>query len=286
MIITRILGCLFFALTLLTATPITNARNISVNDGEFESTERDSTTRPATDDELEQEIAILMKRAQDQRRSSLTYNSILSHIARERAYDMAQRNYFAHVNPDGIGANYLVTRAGYVLPDFYGKEVSANNIESIACGNETAAATWTQWMHSSGHREHILGLTDFYAAQTDYGVGHAFVPGSRWKHYWVVITAKPGEDIESPASSRDAATDSTSNSCNGSETEYPHVVRKANGNLMPASGYEWVTDQRNDYRVRLMRGLVETSNGKLRPAAGYRWVHPDDPEDLRVERVP
>jgi uncharacterized protein YkwD len=45
-------------------------------------------------------------------------------------------------------------------------------------------------MNSTGHRAHILGLDSFWAEQTDYGIGYANVPGSPYRHYWVVITAR------------------------------------------------------------------------------------------------
>lgn len=239
----------------------------------------------STDAELEREVAALMKQASGQRRSSLTYNPILARIARERAYDMGERNYFGHVNPDGIGPNYLVTQAGYLLPDFYGKTRDANNIESIARGYKTPAEAWDSWMNSTDHRTHLLGLTKFYAEQTEYGVGHAFVPGNRSGHYWVVISAKRGESGSSTASG--GTNSPTRRGRAASRSRYPNVIYGANGKLRPASGYVWVDeDDPEDFRVKLMPGLIRTEAGKLRPAAGYRWVDEDDPEDFRVEPIP
>jgi uncharacterized protein YkwD len=140
----------------------------------------------------EQQIARYMIQHPDQQRSSLTCHPILARVARERAEDMARRRYFAHTNPDGFGPNYLVRQAGYALPSYYGTEPDANNIESIAGGYPTAEATWQGWMDSSGHRDHLLGLNSFWAEQVEYGVGYACDPTSPYRHYWVVITAKPG----------------------------------------------------------------------------------------------
>lgn len=240
----------------------------------------------STDTALEQRLAALMKQHPGQRHPSLTYNAILARVARQRAYDMGQRNYFNHVNPEGIGPNYLVTRAGYVLPDFYGKDRTSNSIESIVAGNETAEEAWDNWMDSSGHREHLLGLTRFYAEQTEYGVGHAFVPESRYKHYWVVIIAKSGESNESPTnvSSDSDDVDSFDSEAESSST-CPNVIRTSNGKLRPASGYVWVNDDPNDLRVKLMPGLIRTDDGCLRPARGYTWVNPKDPRDLRVTPI-
>ena len=140
----------------------------------------------------EQQIARYMIQHPHQQRPSLTCHPILARVARERAEDMARRRYFAQPNPDGFGPNYLVLQAGHVLPSYYGTEPDANNIESIGGGYPTAEATWQGWMDSSGHRDHLLGLNSFWAEQVEYGVGYAYDPTSPYRHYWVVITAKPG----------------------------------------------------------------------------------------------
>lgn len=145
----------------------------------------------AADTQFEEQLATLMKQARDQRRRSLNYNPILAKVARARAYDMARRGYFDHVNPEGIGPNYQLISAGYTLGKGYSKGKSANSVESIACGGQTAADPWADWMLSTAHRTHVLGLKGFYAEQTEYGIGHAYVEGSPYGHYWVVITAKP-----------------------------------------------------------------------------------------------
>lgn len=245
-----------------------------------------------TDDELERSLGAILRKANGERRRTLNYNSILARVAHERAQDMGARNYFSHVNPDGIGPNYLVTRAGYTLPDFYGKQRSSNNIESIAAGNATAEDAWESWMGSTGHRTHLLGLSEFYADQIEYGVGHAYVPGSRYRHYWVVIIARPGQGGESSAASDSEEEDDAEEESDEPDTvtrsscDNPDVVRGANGRLRPASGYVWVdANDPKDLRVRLMPGLIKTESGSYRPAKGYRWVNPRDPDDLRVEPI-
>jgi uncharacterized protein YkwD len=84
------------------------------------------------------------------------------------------------------GANYLVRQAGYVLPSSYPSD--GNNLESIAAGYPTAAATWSGWMDSPDHKRHLLGEIDFFAAQTSYGIGYYEDPRSPYRTYWVVIT--------------------------------------------------------------------------------------------------
>ena len=97
-----------------------------------------------------------------QERPALHLDPILSRIARERAEDMAARNYFAHVNPDGWAANALVLDAGYILPSAWGTELTKNYIESIAAGESDAADTWADWMASQPHRTHLLAQIPFY----------------------------------------------------------------------------------------------------------------------------
>lgn len=139
----------------------------------------------------EQALLDFMRNDPEQKRPMLNCDPILQRVARERALDMGQRNYFSHTNPDGYGPNYLVRQAGYPLPSWYGQALDANNIESIAaCTSCDAAFVWQMWMNSPMHRRHILGLDPFFAEQTDYGIGYADVPGSRYVHYWVIITAR------------------------------------------------------------------------------------------------
>lgn len=141
----------------------------------------------------EQEIADLAAQHPDQGRASMSCDPILAQVARERALDMGIRHYFSHTNPDGFGPNYLVRQAGYGLPSWYGTANDANNIESIAAGYTTAAFAWAGWLNSSGHRAHVLAENAFWADQTNYGIGYAYVPNSPYRHYWVFISAPPEE---------------------------------------------------------------------------------------------
>jgi hypothetical protein len=81
-----------------------------------------------------EELAALLTNDPGQQRTSLTCNPVLAQVAMQRAEDMANRNYYAHVNPDGYGPNYLVRAAGYVLPANYSQQQTGNNVESIGAG--------------------------------------------------------------------------------------------------------------------------------------------------------
>lgn len=148
----------------------------------------------------EQAIVDRMANASGQGRAFLKVDPILSQVARARAADMARRGYFSHENPDGHGPNYLVRQAGYSLPPFYSAE--GNNVESIAAGRASASETWSDWMSSSPHKRHLLGEIAFYAEQTSIGVGYVYEAGSRYRAYWVVITAPPSASVELPFTDR------------------------------------------------------------------------------------
>lgn len=143
----------------------------------------------------EQAIADHMLTHPEQARTSLTCHPILERVARERALDMATRGYESHVNPDGFGPNYLVRLAGYPLSPSYSSVPSANSIEVMYFGYGVSATPnpenpWNWWMSSPIHRPILLGLDPFFQAQNEYGVGHVYVPGSHYGHYWIVLTAR------------------------------------------------------------------------------------------------
>lgn len=138
-------------------------------------------------------MAALVTGNSEQKREFMARSDILCRVARARAADLAKRAYFAHVNPDGVGPNYLVRQAGYALPTWWGFGMKDNYIESIAAGQSSASGTFTSWMNSAPHKEHVLGKTDFYQNEVVYGVGYAHVPGSRYTDYWVFLSA-PAEE--------------------------------------------------------------------------------------------
>ena len=156
--------------------------------------------------EAERKLAALFQSSPQQQRATPTCHPILAQVARARAMDMAQHNYFDHVNPNGDGPNELVKQAGYELPTYYSSGRRANNVESLAAGYQTAASVWEGWLASSAHRVHVLGEDDFYGDQVEFGVGHAFIStGNDYGHYWVLITAQPQSMVRAASSQQVAA---------------------------------------------------------------------------------
>ncbi len=163
---------------------------VAMNDADNATATSSLVTPPCQLNTEEQKILDLMQASSEQKRPTLVCNAILAQVARARAQDMADRNYFGHVNPDGYGPNYLVVAAGYTLPDFYSQSLNSNNIESIAAGYASSEDTWDALLNSEHHRTHVLGLDSFYAEQTDIGIGYVSVDNSEYVRYWVIITAR------------------------------------------------------------------------------------------------
>jgi len=131
---------------------------------------------------------------QKRKREDLECDPVLTKVARAQAADMAKRNFFASVNPDGIGPNYLVRKAGYQLPDWWDTDKKINSIESIAAGYPQAADAWKAFLKSEGHRVHVNAEDVFFTNQTSFGIGWAYLEGSTYKNYWVIITAPKEPD--------------------------------------------------------------------------------------------
>jgi uncharacterized protein YkwD len=71
----------------------------------------------------------------------------LSGVATARSQDMANRNYFAHTDPDGHDPFWHLQQAGIAFQ-------TAG--ENIAEGQPTPESVVSDWMNSPGHRANIL----------------------------------------------------------------------------------------------------------------------------------
>lgn len=130
-------------------------------------------------------------------RPALVWNETLAKVAKEKADDMAARNYFAHVNPEGYGMNYFINKAGYTLEPSWVEKVSNNFFESLSAGVEGGKAFIIQLINDggasnaqAGHRRHLLGMDDFWKSCVDIGIGRAYNENSTYRYYTCVIIAK------------------------------------------------------------------------------------------------
>ena len=127
--------------------------------------------------------------------TQLQWNPILATVAEKKAMDMANRNYFAHVNPEGIGINFLINKAGYTLEPEWIKPKSNNFFESIGAGYDSAedgikGLIIDLNVPSFGHRDHLLGIGVSNQYLNDIGIGFVRSSDNEYKSYLVVIIAK------------------------------------------------------------------------------------------------
>ncbi|MBI2939494.1 MAG: CAP domain-containing protein [Chloroflexi bacterium] len=92
--------------------------------------------------------------------------------AQRYAQAMAAGGFFGHQSPDG---STLVTRA-----EAAGYRGWTYLAENLAAGQASSEGAMDGWMKSDGHRANVLS-----PKVREIGVGHVYVPGSKFGHYWV-----------------------------------------------------------------------------------------------------
>lgn len=108
---------------------------------------------------------------------ALKPHSLLVRSARAHSKDMAERDYFAHQNPEGHEPWDRVSAVGY----------SWSRVgENIAAGYTSAEAVVDGWVTSPGHCQVLM--TKEY---TEMGVGHHAHSGSKYKNYYTKNFATP-----------------------------------------------------------------------------------------------
>lgn len=99
---------------------------------------------------------------------ALTPNWELSRVARYKAMDMRDKNYFSHTSPIYGDPFTMIKNFGITYR-------SAG--ENIAAGQATPQEVVKAWMNSPGHRANILN-----SGYTQIGVGYA--QGGSYHYYW------------------------------------------------------------------------------------------------------
>ena len=127
--------------------------------------------------DLEKRVHTLVNKERTNRKlAALQYDDKLAKIARAHSQDMARRNFFNHVNPDGKDPTARGEAAGYTCRKVSGNLVTVGLGENLFQGNlysrvrtrgtqktydwnsagEIASEGLTGWMNSPGHRRNIL----------------------------------------------------------------------------------------------------------------------------------
>lgn len=130
-----------------------------------------------------------------EKRAALKWNPILAKVAEEKAMDMATRRYFDHKTPEGYGINYLIDKAGYELVKDWLNPKSKNYFESIEAGTSNPEECIRILIVDDGtpdvgHRNHLLGISEWNAGLYDIGIGIVSAPGSMYGTYTSIIIAK------------------------------------------------------------------------------------------------
>jgi uncharacterized YkwD family protein len=102
--------------------------------------------------------------------AALKINTRLSYVARLKAKDMRDKNYFSHTSPT-YGTPFQM------MKDFGIFYRSAG--ENIAMGQRTPSEVMTAWMNSPGHRANILNSN-----YTEAGVGYVS-DGNVWTQEFI-----------------------------------------------------------------------------------------------------
>jgi uncharacterized protein YkwD len=79
--------------------------------------------------------------------AALTVNPLLVLAARQKAEDMINNGYFAHVSPEGVTPWFWMQKVGYSF-DYAGENLAINFSESIDVENA--------WTNSPGHHANIV----------------------------------------------------------------------------------------------------------------------------------
>ncbi|MEU3510948.1 CAP domain-containing protein, partial [Streptomyces longwoodensis] len=135
------------------ATPTPSARTTSPTPSPRPVTPKSAAASPraaapaASSDVAGQVLALVNQERKTAGCAPLTSSDRLRDAAQTHSDDMAARDFFDHVNPDGADPGRRITAAGYRWST-YG--------ENIAKGQQTARSVMTSWMNSPGHRANIL----------------------------------------------------------------------------------------------------------------------------------
>lgn len=93
--------------------------------------------------------------------SPLKQNPQLTKAAQAKANDMASKNYWSHVTPDGKEPWYFIDQAGYKY---------SKSAENLAYGFTNSKATVSGWMNSPSHRANIM---DKELSEVGFGIANA-----------------------------------------------------------------------------------------------------------------
>lgn len=112
-----------------------------------------------------------------ERRAPLNWNDQLAKAARWKVRDMAEKDYFNHIDKNGYGMNHHINRFGYALNADWLEDKRANNFESLFAATDPKSAKQVindlivdEGYRVPGHRIHLLGVDEWNASLKDIGI--------------------------------------------------------------------------------------------------------------------
>jgi uncharacterized protein YkwD len=106
----------------------------------------------------------------------LKWDEVLHSAASQHSVDMARRNYFDHVSPEGVSVSQRVPKSVYKW---------RNVGENLAGGDESVAEVVQGWLDSPAHCENMMD-----ARYADMALACAAKPGTQWGTYWTMVLAR------------------------------------------------------------------------------------------------
>ncbi len=148
----------------------------------------DDTNQPTVEAAL---FCLVNKHRADHGIPLLQWDPRLATAARLHSVDMDDRDFFDHVNPDGLDPSARAALQGY--PGGAGENIAYN---AGAPGDGTAWSLFDQWRESCGHNENML--RGWYAA-AGFGVTALLGPGIIGTQMFGIEPAVPPGDTGVPA---------------------------------------------------------------------------------------
>lgn len=157
---------------------------------------------------------------------ALTKNILLTQAAEAKVTDMAEKQYFEHVSPDGVSPSELVKSMGY---DY---KVTGENLALGDFKNEKALVD--AWMASPGHRANILS-TDYSEIGVYSGLENFEDRGKTWLSvqefgYPQPDCPKPDAEIQSEIDTKKAEYNDLVNQINDLKQEIDDLKKEKGSN--------------------------------------------------------
>lgn len=135
------------------------------------------------------QLSQLIKQHPSQQRQLMQCNVILATIAQQRAEQLGNNSADPEITP-----NQIVIKGGFRVPNYY--PVIGNQVEAVA-KNFDQAQLALEYLNDSGkHHDHIMGKGEFFALQSQMGVGYFKANEVTQHNQWVVLIAQPWQSPE------------------------------------------------------------------------------------------